>query len=745
MSNDKTIHVGFVMFYPRFGAFVWMLGENCLRTEASKRGWQFTTVPVYTVEEQAAAIAQLVDSHADAIVIKPMARDNRAISEALLKAQAANIPVVSLDSPLADDALLCTVGSDSAKGQEITAEHVLAHLGHRGRVAYFQGDERVPSGIARTESFHRTVKKYPKVVVAYESMLNWLGPISRRIQGGHFMREALIREPNLDAVISATDEGALGAIDVLAELGLSRKIIVGGFDGIPEALLAVKNGQMLATVRQLPSVIAVRILDCIEAAFRGEKIPKLVYVDIDLITADKVDSSALDSLMLIPGLIHHLASNHEEQRQLQQAVITTQHNILQTVAAVSSAVSSIREPEAMMQQVVDLLGERFDLYRATLYTVASQSADVSALALRATHGAAMTVGLKPEPQACSLVDECVRSGETRSAACGTSGTDMLFELALPLKSAERIIGCIDLLSTNARAFDADTLSILEAIAHQVTIAIDNATLYQETILSAKHQHESQERLLIAEKMASLGRLTAGIAHEMNTPLAAVRSAVLETETLVKEYRDAIGDTTVNDDDHREIADEMSKALHLASSAAERAASFVKGVKSQTRDLNAQQLVNFNAVTVIKEAILLLSHALRQGKCSTHFQSDSELMEIMGSPSRLAQVVTNLITNAIDATADGGGGQIDISLKREETYVVLKVSDKGCGIPPDVLPKIFDPMFTTKPFGMGTGLGMTIVHDVVTGDFNGTVEIDSKVGKGTTFTIRLACMPPAAKH
>jgi signal transduction histidine kinase len=228
---------------------------------------------------------------------------------------------------------------------------------------------------------------------------------------------------------------------------------------------------------------------------------------------------------------------------------------------------------------------------------------------------------------------------------------------------------------------------------------------------------------------------------MNTPLAAVRAAVLELESLVGEYRESIGDASVNDDDHREIATEMSKAISLASGAAERAAGFVRGVKSQTRDLSSQQQVDFNVVTTIQDAILLLSHSLREKNCKLELHKSADVLQVHGSPGRLAQVITNLITNAVDASAasiaQNGGAKIEISLEQEERFVMMRVKDQGSGIPPDVLPRIFEPMFSTKKFGDGTGLGLTIVNDIVTGDFKGSIDIDSTLGQGTTFIVRLA--------
>jgi signal transduction histidine kinase len=186
-------------------------------------------------------------------------------------------------------------------------------------------------------------------------------------------------------------------------------------------------------------------------------------------------------------------------------------------------------------------------------------------------------------------------------------------------------------------------------------------------------------------------------------------------------------------DHAEIALEMQTALRLADSAAERAATFVRGIKAQTRDLAPHEHRHFDAVGVIRETLTLLGHALRQRRCTTDFLPAAEHIPLHGSPGRLAQVVTNLVTNAIDASAPQGG-PIELKLIRTANGVELHVSDQGSGIAPEHLPKIFDPMFTTKPFGEGTGLGLTIVHDIITGDFRGAIEVDSQPGRGTTFRL-----------
>jgi signal transduction histidine kinase len=246
--------------------------------------------------------------------------------------------------------------------------------------------------------------------------------------------------------------------------------------------------------------------------------------------------------------------------------------------------------------------------------------------------------------------------------------------------------------------------------------------------------ENQEKLLLAESMASLGRLTAGMAHEMNTPLAAVRAALGELLLLIDEYKASIDAPDVNAQDHHEIAKEMLSSAKLADSAAQRVAGFVRSIKAETRDLSSQDHRRFDAVQVIRDALLLLNHAARNANCTIELEAERPSMQLFGSPGRFVQIVTNLVTNAIDASVDKGGGPVTLRLSGKDGTLELRVADRGTGIAPENMEKIFEPMYTSKPFGVGTGLGLPIVRDLTTGHFNGTVELESVVGSGTTFVL-----------
>lgn len=245
--------------------------------------------------------------------------------------------------------------------------------------------------------------------------------------------------------------------------------------------------------------------------------------------------------------------------------------------------------------------------------------------------------------------------------------------------------------------------------------------------------DNQQKLISSEKMASLGRLTAGIAHEMNTPLAAVSTSLKEFEELINEYCQSIGNPNVLPEDHRLIAKDMMKCLKLAIQSAEKSAGFIKGIKSQTSNMSISKSQVFNAADVTKDALSILDFAIRKGNCKLSTNFDNSI-KLYGDPNRFVQMATNLVINSIDACKPDGGNISIVIENNGDGTAKITFEDTGCGIPDKIKERIFDPMFTTKSFGEGTGLGLSIVHDLVN-EFNGRINVESKKGL-TSFYIFL---------
>src|SRR5262249_39906154 len=157
-------------------------------------------------------------------------------------------------------------------------------------------------------------------------------------------------------------------------------------------------------------------------------------------------------------------------------------------------------------------------------------------------------------------------------------------------------------------------------------------------------------LLRTEKMAAVGRLTAGFAHEMATPLASTLAALEDLDGLRTEYAESIDDGSVTPDDHRAIADEMKRAISLAETSSERASRFVRGIRAHTRDSGTVERELFDASETVVEAVELLGHAARAAHVAVKIERSAERVPIVGVASRLGQAVANLLQNAIDAAS-----------------------------------------------------------------------------------------------
>lgn len=251
---------------------------------------------------------------------------------------------------------------------------------------------------------------------------------------------------------------------------------------------------------------------------------------------------------------------------------------------------------------------------------------------------------------------------------------------------------------------------------------------------------SQARLIASEKLAGLGRLTAGLAHEINTPLAATMTELHGAARLVQEYRDSVGHAQVTDADHLEIAAELNRAVEAAQRNLTRIGDFIRKIRGHTRDTITER-VAFDAVKHTENTLSMLAHEARAAKVDLLLEQPRLPVRLHGEPGRLTQIVTNLVVNALHACAPGS--TVTISFEAlDGGSAVMRVQDTGSGIPEDVLPRIFEPMFTTKPVGQGTGLGLSIIHDIITGHFGGDIQVQTS-GAGTCFTVTFPARPPRA--
>ncbi len=249
---------------------------------------------------------------------------------------------------------------------------------------------------------------------------------------------------------------------------------------------------------------------------------------------------------------------------------------------------------------------------------------------------------------------------------------------------------------------------------------------------------NQEILMEQERMASLGQMIGGIAHNLKTPIMSIAGGIEGLKDLVDEYDSSIDDAQVTAQDHHEIAKEMSVWLEKMKPYCSYMSDIISAVKGQAVQLNDSSTDKFTILELIKRIELLMKHELKKYHCSLITEFDIDMnTEIKGELNNLVQIFDNIIINAIQAY-DGESGEISFIVSRKENTIEFSLRDHGRGIPQEVQKKLFKEMITTKGKN-GTGLGLYMSYSTIKGRFGGNLWFTSAPGAGTTFYITIPCL------
>ena len=261
----------------------------------------------------------------------------------------------------------------------------------------------------------------------------------------------------------------------------------------------------------------------------------------------------------------------------------------------------------------------------------------------------------------------------------------------------------------------------------------------ETTLDALRR--AQDNLVEARKMAALGSLVAGIAHEVNTPTGLALTAVTHLRALTAEILEKFRAGTMKRSDlDRYLGQADEDGSHIEVNVA-RAAELIRSFKQVAVDQTSQERRSFALRPYIEAVLFSLRPRLKHLPHRIEVECPAELA-MDSYPGALAQILSNLVLNAvIHAFPDGRAGTIRIAARSDGGMVDLSVADDGCGIPAEHLPHIFDPFFTTRRTDGGSGLGLSIVYNLATHALGGEVRCESAVGKGSCFSLRLPCEGP----
>ena len=297
------------------------------------------------------------------------------------------------------------------------------------------------------------------------------------------------------------------------------------------------------------------------------------------------------------------------------------------------------------------------------------------------------------------------------------------------------------------AFPPQRLQLLKLICSQAAISIKNATLYntleqkvaertQQLSQALENLRATQKQLVESEKMAALGSLVAGVAHEINTPVGTSITAASTLKYETTSFNNAVMEGKLKRSSLNNYLETASESTDLILNNLNRASDLIQSFKQVAVDSSHLEKREFAIKPYIEEILNSLRPKFKNTALSLTVEGEDNI-KMETYPGALAQIITNLVINSLNhAYQPGEKGLLRFQVTQETDKVIIEYSDDGCGIPPENLTKIFEPFFTTARNQGGTGLGLHIVYNLVTQKIQGKIDVKSEVNLGTIFIIAL---------
>jgi signal transduction histidine kinase len=382
------------------------------------------------------------------------------------------------------------------------------------------------------------------------------------------------------------------------------------------------------------------------------------------------------------------------------------------------------DTQKLLKDVVDLLQKNFGYYHVQVYVIEPETGDFllsegsgeigrqlkeQGHRLRAGEG---IVGYTAETGAPFFTNDV---DKTLSFVRTPLLQDTKSQLAVPVMIDNQILGLLDIQQVPPALLSQSDLHLVTAVADQLAIALQKAKLYSDLQAALQVETAIRNQMVQSERLITMGRLLASVSHELNNPLQAIQNALY----LLREEKG--------------ISMQGKLDLDIVLSEAERMSTLIERLRTTYRPTQAEDFTPVQINDIINDVYALVSTHLRHNEIVFTFAPDSNLPPIQGLADPLRQVVINLTMNAVEAMTSGGELMVCTESLQDSNEILLTISDNGTGIPPELLPNIFDAFVTNKQ--RGTGLGLAISYDIVT-KHNGRITAENNPDMGATFKVWL---------
>lgn len=679
----------------------WTFFRYYLLIKSRQHGIAVLDRPVSTLNEQIVEINSLLSEQIDVLMFRPVATGDAGLLAIVQRALMLGVEVIALDGSVGGDVDITTVSVDNVGGQADITNYICQRMNGKGRIAHLQGNQNMETGLLRTQGLHRVLARYPEIELVHEVELDWGSPTPLRAQGNALARLALAAHPSLDAIITTSDESAFGVHDALLDLGLQGKVMVTGFDAMPEALVAIEDGRMEASVYQPLEMMAERALQDALRLVRNR--PGQVthsQLSAEVVSKANLVDASLRALRLFPSVISEL----NERRSQQQASA----NFLEMLIDNLPDILFVKDAESLA------------------YVRRNRAADEWLGVLPGSLLGKTAFDIYPEEVAARFL------ASDREILANGVAVDIPEEVSFLREMGTRYMHTQKIPILDTRGKPVYLLGVLQDITEQKMAEIALAQRARDLELAIETLQKDREKLVATEKMAALGSLVAGVAHELNTPigngLLAATTLMDSTRSITDKFTNGLSRSMLNN----YLADATDGAEILERNL-QRAADLINSFKQIALDQASTEMRRFSLSTVVSEVLLTLMPTIKKTPFTVNRSVPDDIV-LDSYPGPLEQALINLVNNAvIHGLAGRDSGEISISASLHgPDRVKLVVEDNGRGIPDEELKNVFTPFYTTKGDEGGSGLGLSITHSIVTGLLGGDVELTSTVGTGTCF-------------